>query len=169
MQPVQQAPTGARERQTSRYGIGSAIFLRARSAGSGSSCWRSLSRPPCSWWRTSSTRRSPGSLPTTPRSLPKAPRTSTTSGRGSPTSRRRRALEKELTDQLGASSPATRGSTAGSAACSSAPTCPTQRKRGTRAKDYETLAARFPNSYLAPISLFDAAVCLEEKGDQTER
>ena len=32
-------------------------------------------------------------------------------------------------------------------------------------KDYETLARRFPNSYLAPISLFDAGVCLEEKGD----
>ena len=26
-------------------------------------------------------------------------------------------------------------------------------------------AARFPKSYLAPVSLFDAAVCLEEKGD----
>jgi TolA-binding protein len=32
-------------------------------------------------------------------------------------------------------------------------------------KDYQTLAARFPTSYLAPISLFDAAVCSEEKGD----
>jgi len=32
-------------------------------------------------------------------------------------------------------------------------------------KDYETLAARFPKSYLAPISLFNAAVCCEEKGD----
>ncbi len=32
-------------------------------------------------------------------------------------------------------------------------------------KDYETLAARFPKSYLAPISLFDAAVCYDEKGD----
>jgi TolA-binding protein len=33
-------------------------------------------------------------------------------------------------------------------------------------KDYQTLAARFPGSYLAPISLFDAAICLEEKGDK---
>jgi TolA-binding protein len=32
-------------------------------------------------------------------------------------------------------------------------------------KDYQTLARRFPDSYLAPISLFDAGVCLEEKGD----
>jgi TolA-binding protein len=32
-------------------------------------------------------------------------------------------------------------------------------------KDYLALAARFPNSYLAPISVFNAAVCLEEKGD----
>ncbi len=32
-------------------------------------------------------------------------------------------------------------------------------------KDYQALAARFPASYLAPISLFDAGVCLEEKGD----
>ena len=32
-------------------------------------------------------------------------------------------------------------------------------------KDYEALAARFPMSYLAPISLFDAAACYEEKGD----
>lgn len=33
-------------------------------------------------------------------------------------------------------------------------------------KDYETLAARFPGSYLAPISLFNAAICFEEKGDK---
>ncbi len=32
-------------------------------------------------------------------------------------------------------------------------------------KDYQMLARRFPASYLAPISLFDAGVCLEEKGD----
>ncbi|HVP19773.1 MAG TPA: tetratricopeptide repeat protein [Spirochaetia bacterium] len=32
-------------------------------------------------------------------------------------------------------------------------------------KDYQTLAGRFPASYLAPISLFNAGVCLEEKGD----
>jgi TolA-binding protein len=32
-------------------------------------------------------------------------------------------------------------------------------------KDYEMLASRFPKSYLAPISLFNAAVCAEEKGD----
>ena len=32
-------------------------------------------------------------------------------------------------------------------------------------KDYEALAARFPDSYLAPISLFNAGVCREEKGD----
>jgi TolA-binding protein len=32
-------------------------------------------------------------------------------------------------------------------------------------KDYETLARRFPDSYLAPISLFNAGVCREEKGD----
>jgi tetratricopeptide (TPR) repeat protein len=32
-------------------------------------------------------------------------------------------------------------------------------------KDYEMLASRFPNSYLAPISLFNAAICAEEKGD----
>lgn len=32
-------------------------------------------------------------------------------------------------------------------------------------KDYETLAGRFPKSYLAPISLFNAAICAEEKGD----
>jgi TolA-binding protein len=32
-------------------------------------------------------------------------------------------------------------------------------------KDYETLAARFSKSYLAPVSLFNAAVCYEEKGD----
>jgi TolA-binding protein len=32
-------------------------------------------------------------------------------------------------------------------------------------KDYQTLATRFPSSYLAPISLFNAAVCCEEKGD----
>jgi len=32
-------------------------------------------------------------------------------------------------------------------------------------KDYQTLARRFHDSYLAPISLFDAGVCLEEKGD----
>ena len=32
-------------------------------------------------------------------------------------------------------------------------------------KDYQALAARFPNSYLAPISLFDAGACLEESAD----
>lgn len=32
-------------------------------------------------------------------------------------------------------------------------------------KDYETLASRFSKSYLAPVSLFNAAVCYEEKGD----
>jgi len=32
-------------------------------------------------------------------------------------------------------------------------------------KDYERLAASFPQSYLAPISLFNAGVCREEKGD----
>jgi TolA-binding protein len=32
-------------------------------------------------------------------------------------------------------------------------------------KDYLSLAARFPASYLAPISIFNAGVCLEEKGD----
>ncbi|MGO9410326.1 MAG: tetratricopeptide repeat protein [Spirochaetia bacterium] len=32
-------------------------------------------------------------------------------------------------------------------------------------KDYQELAARFPNSYLAPVSLFDAGVCREAKGD----
>ncbi|HUI69248.1 MAG TPA: tetratricopeptide repeat protein [Spirochaetia bacterium] len=32
-------------------------------------------------------------------------------------------------------------------------------------KDYAELAAHFPNSYLAPVSLFNAGVCLEEKGD----
>ena len=32
-------------------------------------------------------------------------------------------------------------------------------------KDFESLAARFPNSYLAPVSLFDAAVSAEETGD----
>jgi TolA-binding protein len=32
-------------------------------------------------------------------------------------------------------------------------------------KDYETLASRFANSYLAPVSLFNAAVCAEETGD----
>lgn len=32
-------------------------------------------------------------------------------------------------------------------------------------KDYQALAAGFPKSYLAPISLFNAAVCYEEKGD----
>jgi TolA-binding protein len=31
--------------------------------------------------------------------------------------------------------------------------------------DYQALASRFPASYLAPISLFNAGVCLEEKGD----
>jgi TolA-binding protein len=31
--------------------------------------------------------------------------------------------------------------------------------------DYQALAARFPKSYLAPISLFNAAICYEEKGD----
>ena len=34
------------------------------------------------------------------------------------------------------------------------------------AKDYKELARRFPASYLAPIALFNAAVCLEEKGDR---
>jgi tetratricopeptide (TPR) repeat protein len=34
------------------------------------------------------------------------------------------------------------------------------------AADYRELARRFPGSYLAPISLFDAATCLEEKGDR---
>ena len=33
------------------------------------------------------------------------------------------------------------------------------------AQDYQRLAWLFPNSYLAPISLFNAGVCLEEKGD----
>jgi TolA-binding protein len=32
-------------------------------------------------------------------------------------------------------------------------------------KDYQTLARRFSASYLAPISLFNAGVCAEEKGD----
>ena len=32
-------------------------------------------------------------------------------------------------------------------------------------KDYQTLAAHFPESYLAPISLFNAGACREEKGD----
>jgi tetratricopeptide (TPR) repeat protein len=32
--------------------------------------------------------------------------------------------------------------------------------------DYESLAARFPKGYLAPISLFNAAICYEEKGDK---
>jgi TolA-binding protein len=34
------------------------------------------------------------------------------------------------------------------------------------AQDYVDLAARFPQSYLAPISLFNGGVCLEEKGDR---
>jgi tetratricopeptide (TPR) repeat protein len=33
-------------------------------------------------------------------------------------------------------------------------------------KDYESLAVTFPKSYLAPVSLFDAAICSEEKGDR---
>lgn len=32
-------------------------------------------------------------------------------------------------------------------------------------KDFESLAARFPDSYLAPVSLFNAAVSAEEAGD----
>ena len=32
-------------------------------------------------------------------------------------------------------------------------------------KDYQALADHFPKSYLAPIGLFDAGVCAEEKGD----
>ena len=32
-------------------------------------------------------------------------------------------------------------------------------------KDYQALADHFPKSYLAPISLFDAGACAEEKGD----
>ncbi len=32
-------------------------------------------------------------------------------------------------------------------------------------KDYQALADHFPKSYLAPISLFDAGICAEEKGD----
>jgi TolA-binding protein len=32
--------------------------------------------------------------------------------------------------------------------------------------DYESLATQFPKSYLAPVSLFDAAICSEEKGDR---
>lgn len=34
------------------------------------------------------------------------------------------------------------------------------------AADYREIARRFPASYLAPIALFDAATCLEEKGDR---
>ena len=34
------------------------------------------------------------------------------------------------------------------------------------AADYRELARRFPASYLAPIALFDAATCLEEKDDR---
>jgi TolA-binding protein len=34
------------------------------------------------------------------------------------------------------------------------------------AGDYQELAKRFPQSYLAPISLFEAGVCLEQKGDK---
>jgi TolA-binding protein len=33
-------------------------------------------------------------------------------------------------------------------------------------QDYLDLAAKFPQSYLAPISLFNGGVCLEEKGDR---
>jgi hypothetical protein len=32
-------------------------------------------------------------------------------------------------------------------------------------KDYQALVTRFPKSYLAPISLFNEAICYEEKGD----
>jgi TolA-binding protein len=35
------------------------------------------------------------------------------------------------------------------------------------AADYRELARRFPASYLAPIALFNAATCLEEKADRT--
>jgi TolA-binding protein len=31
--------------------------------------------------------------------------------------------------------------------------------------DYQAIASRFPQSYLAPIGLFNAGVCFEEKGD----
>lgn len=34
------------------------------------------------------------------------------------------------------------------------------------AADYREIARRFPASYLAPIALFNAATCLEEKGDR---
>jgi TolA-binding protein len=34
------------------------------------------------------------------------------------------------------------------------------------AADYQALARRFPASYLAPIALFNAATCLEEKADR---
>ena len=37
---------------------------------------------------------------------------------------------------------------------------------GRGAEGLQTLAARFPKSYLAPVSLFDAAICSEEKGDK---
>ncbi len=33
------------------------------------------------------------------------------------------------------------------------------------AQDYKDLAARFPGSYMAPMSLFNAGACLEETGD----
>lgn len=34
------------------------------------------------------------------------------------------------------------------------------------AADYQALARRYPSSYLAPIALFNAAACLEEKNDR---
>ncbi len=76
------------------------------------------------------------------------------------------ALEKQLTDQLGVLTTRYARQYGGERGFFIRANLSYQKKAwDDAAKDYQALAARFPNSYLAPISLFDAGVCLEEKGD----
>ena len=111
-------------------------------------------------------RRSTRSSSRTPRSWRSTRRTSIDTWQSETDATKKAALEKDLFDQLGHADqplPAPVRRAAG-------PVPPRGANFDKKAwdaalKDYETLAARFPKSYLAPISLFNAAVCVEEKGD----
>jgi TolA-binding protein len=76
------------------------------------------------------------------------------------------ALEKQLMDQLGVLTTRYAHQYGGQRGLFIRADLYYQEKSWDNAsKDYQALARRFPQSYLAPISLFDAGVCLEEKGD----
>ena len=166
MQPVQQAPEAHQAPQepirrrisnflaatVSRFRIVLLVILIAAAAF---------------WSGTSSTTRSTRSSAQTPPCSPRAPRTCSDTWQAETDVAKKGALEKELLDQLGTlinRYPRQYGGQRG--LFIRAESLLRQEGTGTaREKDYQTLAARFPTSYLAPISLFNAAVCLEEKGD----